>query len=58
MPVNFQSVMDRPERVSRVTPPSTIKLNTQPVHTPSHAAIALRAPGSSPLAIKSPPFCS
>ncbi len=29
-PVNFQSVMDSPERVRRVTPPSTTMLKTQP----------------------------
>lgn len=38
--MNFQSVMDSPERVSLVIPPSTTKLATQALHRPSHAAIA------------------
>ena len=41
-PVNFQSVIDRPERVSRVIPPRTTMLNTQAEEPPSHHAIALR----------------
>jgi len=48
-PVNFQSVMESPERVSRVMPPSTTMLNTQPAHPPSHSVSAWRAPGLSPL---------
>lgn len=48
-PVNFQSVMESPERVSRVMPPSTTMLNTQPAQPPSHSVSAWRAPGLSPL---------
>lgn len=35
-PANFQSVIDSPDRVRRVIPPSTTMLNTQPVHPNSH----------------------
>ena len=41
--MNFQSVMDNPERVRRVTPPSTTMLNTQPARSNRHQAIAVRA---------------
>ena len=43
-PVNFQSVMDSPERVRRVMPPRTTMLATHPAHPPSHSATALLAP--------------
>jgi hypothetical protein len=46
--VNFQSVIDSPERVSRVKPPSTTMLNTQALQPPSHHASALRAESGSP----------
>lgn len=42
-PVNFQSVIDKPERVSLVIPPSTTMLNTQPEHPASQKPICLRA---------------
>jgi len=35
--VNFQSVMDRPDRVRRVTPPSTIRLPTPAALAPNQA---------------------
>lgn len=47
-PVNFQSVMDRPDRVSRVTPPSTTMLNTHALQPPSHHASCLRAEDDRP----------
>lgn len=37
LPVNFQWVMDRPEPVNRVIPPSTTKLKTHALQNPSHA---------------------
>lgn len=42
-PVNFHSVMDRPERVRRVMPPSTTMLYTHSAVPPSHTDICLRA---------------
>jgi hypothetical protein len=47
-PVNFQLVIDRPERVSRVMPPTTTSTNTQPLQMPSHTASCLRCPGVRP----------
>lgn len=47
--MNFQSVMDRPERVSRVTPPNTTMLNTHALHPPIHHANGI-LPGPSPAA--------
>ena len=43
--MNFQSVMDKPDRVNRVTPPSTTMLNTQAAEPKSHAPTHLRAWG-------------
>ena len=40
------STIDRPEWVSRVTPPSTTIANTSAQHTKSHAAIWVRAPSA------------
>ena len=42
-PVNFQSVIDKPERVSLVMPPSTTMLKTQPEHPASQKPTCLRA---------------
>lgn len=47
-PVNFQSVIDSPERVSRVMPPSTTMLKTQPEHPASHQPTCLRALSDKP----------
>ena len=47
-PVNFQLVIDRPERVRRVMPPTTTSTNTQPLQMPSHTASCLRWPGVRP----------
>jgi len=43
--VNFQSVMDRPDRVRRVAPPKATMDATQAAHPPSHQARARRAWG-------------
>lgn len=40
-PVNFQSVIDRPDRVSRVIPPKTTILKTHAEDPPSHQVTAL-----------------
>jgi hypothetical protein len=48
LPVNFQSVMDRPDLVRRVTPPSTTILNTQALQPPSHQASCRRAESDRP----------
>jgi hypothetical protein len=48
IPVNFQSVMDRPDLVSRVTPPRTTILNTQALQPPSHQASCRRAESDRP----------
>uniref|UniRef100_A0A0V0HF12 Putative ovule protein n=1 Tax=Solanum chacoense TaxID=4108 RepID=A0A0V0HF12_SOLCH len=45
LPVNFQSVIDRPERVSRVIPPSTTILKTQAADAKSHMPTIFRAWG-------------
>lgn len=47
-PVNFQSVIDRPERVRRVRPPKTTILKTQPEVPPNHQAKAFLAPSLNP----------
>lgn len=47
-PVNFHSVMDRPERVRRVMPPSTTMLYTHTAVPPSHTDICLRAESLKP----------
>jgi hypothetical protein len=47
-PPKRQSVMERPERVRRVTPPSTTMLNTQALQVPSHQVSCRRAPSGSP----------
>lgn len=47
-PVNFQSVMDRPDRVRRVKPPSTTMLNTHALQPPSHHASCRRAESDRP----------
>ena len=52
--MNFQSVMDSPERVRRVMPPSTTRLATQAEQPPSHQARALRVPASRPSAMPPP----
>ena len=40
--MNFQSVIDRPDRVRRVMPPTTTMLNTHALHTPSQTATRRR----------------
>lgn len=47
-PVNFQLVMDRPERVRRVMPPTTTSTKTQAEQVPSHTASWRRCPGVRP----------
>lgn len=47
-PVNFHSVIDRPDRVRRVKPPSTTILNTQALQPPSHHANCRRAESDRP----------
>jgi hypothetical protein len=47
--VNFHSVIDRPERVSLVSPPRTTILNTQAAHPPSHSERAFLDPALRPL---------
>ena len=47
-PVNFQSVIDSPERVRRVSPPSTTILNTHAAVPPSHQAKAFLDPSDKP----------
>ncbi len=41
-PVNFQSVMERLDRVSLVMPSKTMRPNTQPEHPASHQPTCLR----------------
>ncbi len=41
--IGCHSTIDRPEWVSRVTPPTTTIANTSAQHTSSHAATCLRA---------------
>lgn len=43
VPVNFQSVIDKPERVRRVIPPSTTKLKTHAAQPKSHIPTAFCA---------------
>lgn len=47
-PVNFHEVMERPERVRRVMPPTTTSTNTQALHVPSHTASWRRCPAVRP----------
>ena len=47
-PVNFHSVIDKPDLVRRVRPPRTTMLNTQAEVPPSHHAIAFLAPSDNP----------
>jgi hypothetical protein len=47
-PANFQSVMESPDRVSRVTPPITTIVKTHPVQPPSHHASWRRAASGTP----------
>jgi hypothetical protein len=47
-PVNFQSVIDSPERVRRVKPPSTTMLNTHALQPPTHQASCRRAESDKP----------
>jgi len=49
-PVSFHSVMDSPDRVSRVTPPITTMVNTQPAQPPSHHMSWRRARSGIPAA--------
>ena len=53
-PVNFQSVMERPDRVRRVMPPRATILNTQALPPASHTVNARRIPGVRP-AVKAAP---
>ncbi len=46
--MGFQSTMDRPEPVSRVTPPSTTMAKTSPQQTNNHKARERRAPTAAP----------
>lgn len=55
--MNFQSVMERPERVSRVIPPRMISVDTHPVHAPSHTATCFLWPAVRPLATASYTSC-
>jgi hypothetical protein len=58
VPVNFHSVIDNPDLVSRVIPPSNMRLKTHPVHTPSHTHMLLLGPSGRPLATASPALCT
>ena len=55
-PVNFQLVMDRPERVRRVMPPTTTSTKTQAEQTPSHAASWRRCPEVRPAVSAAGPY--
>lgn len=55
-PVNFQLVMDRPERVRRVMPPTTTSTNTQAEQTPSQAASWRRCPEVRPAVSAAGPY--
>ena len=56
--MNFHSVMDRPERVRRVMPPSTTRLATQAEQPPSHHATARLVAGSRPCATELAATCA
>lgn len=58
VPVNFHSVIDSPERVSRVMPPSTIRVKTHPEQPPSQSAICCRCTEFKPCTKAGKPLCT